>query len=57
MKKKQLRVRGVRRKQVDEDKLAMAYLLLAKAIVTGTSHAETRKRAEDSRPGDAGARS
>lgn len=27
-----IRVRGVRRKQIDEDKLALAFLLLAKVI-------------------------
>jgi hypothetical protein len=29
---KGIRVRGVRRKQVDEDKLALAFLLLAKIL-------------------------
>ena len=29
---KQIRVRGVRRKQIDEDKLALAFLLLAKTL-------------------------
>lgn len=28
-----LHVRGVRRKQIDEDKIALAYLLLAKEIL------------------------
>jgi len=27
-----IRVRGIRRKQIDEDKLALAFLLLAKVI-------------------------
>lgn len=30
---RKIRVRGVRRKQLDEDKLAYAYMLLAKAIM------------------------
>lgn len=29
---KQIRVRAVRRKQIDEDKLAMAFLMLAKIL-------------------------
>lgn len=43
---KQIKIRGLRRKQVDEDKLALAYLLLAKIL-----HESER----DEAPGDVGA--
>ncbi len=47
---KQLRVRAVRRKTINEDKLALAYLLLAKAIVEGKSAAGASEAAKSSKP-------
>jgi len=38
-----IRVRGVRRKQIDEDKLALAFLLLAKVICDQDEHRTTTR--------------
>lgn len=47
-----IRVRGIKRKQIDEDKLALAFLLLAK-IIHEQDEAETATEPEASaRPSD-----
>lgn len=39
---RELRIKGVRRKQIDEDKLALAFLLLAKVL-----HEQEQRQASD----------
>lgn len=52
---KSLRIKGVRRKHIDEDKIALAYLLLAKQIIADrqpdddTSREGEDEKAEDGR--------
>jgi hypothetical protein len=49
MAERNVRVRGVRRKQIDEDKLALAFLLLAKTI-----HEQDQATADATRDEQAG---
>lgn len=49
--KRDIRVRGVRKKQIDEDKLALAFLMLAKVICEQErSDAEQTSRESDQQP-------
>jgi hypothetical protein len=42
-----IRVRGIKRGQIDEDKLALAFLLLAKALHEQADSPAARERASD----------
>ena len=42
-----IKVRGIRRKQIDEDKLALAFLLLAKTLHEQTGGVPADERASD----------
>ena len=46
-----IRVRGIRRKQIDEDKLALAFLLLAKILHEQEVGAENAGTETQDRPG------
>lgn len=43
---RQVRVRGIRRKQLDEDKLAYAFLLLARALREQDSRQDDQSKSE-----------
>lgn len=45
-----VRVRGIKRKQVDEDKLALAFLLLAKIISEQDDHDNGSRHSSAERP-------
>lgn len=47
---KQIRVRGIRRKEVDEDKLAVAFLLLAKILHEQDEAAGNRPSTSEASP-------
>lgn len=47
-KEKQIRVRGVRRRELDEDKIALAYVLLARTILAGMDEDEAAESSADS---------
>lgn len=49
---RQIRVRGVRRKQIDEDKLAMAFLMLAKVLTEQSDASESESSSIDARVKD-----
>ena len=50
--KRNIRVRGIRRKQIDEDKLALAFLLLAKIIHEQKDEDAVGDECPDSGPDD-----
>jgi hypothetical protein len=49
---RELKVRGVRKKDIDADKVALAYVMLAKAIVSGTTSEEIDAAIVESRSHD-----
>lgn len=48
---RRVRVQGIRRKQIDEDKLALAFLLLAKAIANSEGDEKGTGDDEEISPG------